>query len=162
MLLNPGEVVVLQTTVEQEHDGRTGFLTLTNRRLVFEAAHSQGLLSGTTTVVAFEVAVSAIRDVQTSRKAIGRPVLQVQSFRGLARFKTVEADRWVMTILHVRATLPPPPPMHPPGMGYGAPVVVNVNQAPPPAPTVFLHCRMCGTLNPAGGGGRCSSCGAAL
>lgn len=165
MLLNHGESILFSAEVEREHDGRGGRLTLTNVRLVLEVEQSRGLLGGKSTVLDYETGLLEIRDVQASRRAIGRPILQVQAMNGLIRLKTTMADTWAQTISRARASVPPPPPPPPHG-GYGSPVVVNVaapSAAPPPPPlAVFLHCRMCGTLSPAGSGGRCRSCGAAL
>ena len=168
MLLNPGEALFFQEQVEREHDGKSGVLLLTSTRLIFEARHSQGMLGPQSTLVAMEVALSAIHDVQFGRGAVGRPVLQIQSSRGLHRFKTHNAPNWTSMIIRARSALPPPPPPPPPSHGYGGypgPVVVQVQaapQGPPPPPSVYFHCRMCGTLNPAGANTRCSSCGAAL
>jgi hypothetical protein len=167
MFLNQGELVVFQGQVERV-DGRSGTLTLTNMRLLFEGQAAQGLVSaalhGPKTVLMLDAPLWQISHARVDRRLIGRPVLVVQGSKGSHEFKTDQADHWYAAIGQARSQVTHPQ-YAPPTTGFGGPpVVVNVHAAqapPPPPPMVFLHCRFCGQLNHPGSG-RCGSCGATL
>ena len=83
MLLNHGERVVFQESVERESDGRHGTLTLTNQRFLFEVVARQGLISsalhGERTLMDMDVPILQLSDAQVQAHLLGRPVLLVRA-----------------------------------------------------------------------------------
>jgi hypothetical protein len=173
MLLQPDEKVVLTETLEASIGGATypGTLYLTDRRLVFEGKVSSGLLSTAIPTTMVDVGLHSISNLMVHAPVVGRPLLQVESWQGRFSFRTRSATQWRDQITTTRSALgsvprpPPPPPPRgfvppPPPPPTNQPVVIHLHQDNA-NPSVYLHCRHCGTLNPSGST-RCTSCGAAL
>ena len=143
MLLNSGESLIVGEYIRSSNVpgvsfGEPGHLHVTNRRLVFDGARG----------IIVNIDLGKITDL---RAAVGPegPALLVFSGRLVCVLVTVNATNLVSAITSARAAaLQPPPPAPGPPSETGKPLV-------------FLHCRHCGTLSPAGVL-RCASCGAAL
>lgn len=164
-LLQPGEAI-LRSERAESGKGRDGSLFLTNRRIIFEGSAADGvvrkMIRGERTVTLLDLQLVQLSNVHGDKPLFGRSVLRIEAAGQNFSFKVGDADAWHAAVMraHQGAALPPPPP------GYGAPVVVNVQTAPPQQTPVqsFLHCTHCGSLMPSVStkGMRCSNCGAAL
>ena len=133
----------------------SGNLYLTDRRIVFEGmVHELGV--GHVPKTMLDLSLSQITNAVAMVGPNRQPLFRVEAGPGFAyTFATPNAQNWVGAILGWRSSLlasGAPSPAKP------VPIVVQVQQ---PQPTVYLHCKQCGTLSPAGSS-RCSSCGAAL
>ncbi len=163
MLLNPGEQVLVSEPVDTDSDGETqsGTLYLTDHRLVFEAAVRKSLFRPKVSRTMMDLNVEHVTNVTSTDPTFGRPVLNVETDRGVMAyaFRTPNAAAWVTSITGARnarlATLRAAE-----GRASG-PTGGTPGPAGTAPPAVYLHCRHCGTLNPAGRA-RCASCGAAL
>ena len=163
MLLNPGEQVLFSEQVDSDSDGdeRSGTLYLTDHRLVFEADVKKSLFRAGVPRTRMDLNVEHVTNATSTSPTFGRPVLNVETDRGVVAyaFRTPNAGAWVGAITRARnariAVL----------RAADGPASGRTEGAPGPAgaapPTVYLHCRHCGTLNPAGRT-RCTSCGATL
>jgi len=155
MLLNPGERVIAAEPVTSSilpgiPFSDPGNLYLTNHRVVFEAV-PPGHLPRTALNVSLEQITNVVWGAGPKRTI----VLRIEYGMGWAcTLTTQNAARFGEAILAARASgiVPPPPPPPPPLIG------MHQESA---KPAVYLHCKHCGTLSPAGAS-RCSSCGAAL
>jgi hypothetical protein len=156
MLLLPGEHLVRSAyaVIEAEHRPEgvrgPGVLYLTNRRLVFEAPASRGLVrdfvQGRDTHLVFDRNLSEVQNVTVRRGRLGRPRLVVDVGNRRPSFDVLDPDAWVAAVAQARRSLPPP--------GDSAAMVVERQ-------VVKVRCRYCGNLaNEVDG--RCPYCGAAL
>ncbi len=160
MILQSGEQMLGREAMDGIWQGvlQPGILHLTNRRLVFEGSVWEAGVGWVPKTIV-DLALIRITNITTSADPKGIPVMRIEAGPGWAySFKSPRVPHWADSIRnwssHAVSQIPPPPPpvAGPPSGG----VVVNV-----PQPQVFLHCRHCGTLNPAATL-RCSSCGASL
>ncbi len=164
MILNPGETAVGSESISWAvgpGGGQTsGVLYLTSHRLVFEgmvAEPGAGLVPKTL----LDLPLSWITNALVYRPDRRSVLLRVENGPHNAyTFGTVNAERWVHSILGWRARLPPASAAAPRPGSTSAGVTVQVQQLPS-QPLVLLHCRHCGTLNDAGSRA-CKSCGASL
>jgi hypothetical protein len=154
VLLEAGERVLAQVSVNRASDDRAGLLTVTNHRIVLEVSQAQGLVSSLLSKAKLITVVnarwSAVTNAQASARLLGRPILHVSTHGGSLSVKTDQAA-------------PPAPTYH-----GGAPVVVNVQAAPmyappppppPPAERVMMFtCSYCGRPSEASAL-RCPGCG---
>ena len=160
MIVQPGEQGIASEQVEAVFGPnlRRGSLHLTSLRLVFEGLFwepplgwvPRTLLDLPLAQVTNAVAIPGKRDRHTLRVEAGRGYVYT--------FVTPRAPDWVGAIVSAKQRAPraaATTATHP-----SAPVVVNVQQSPS-QPSVFLHCRHCGSLAPAGSI-HCTSCGATL
>jgi hypothetical protein len=156
MLLLPGEHLVRSAyaVIEAEHRPEgvrgPGVLYLTNRRLVFEAPASRGLVrdfvQGRDTHLVFDRNLSEVQNVTVRRGRLGRPRLVVDAGNRRPSFDVLDPDAWVAAVAQARRSLPPP---------GDSPAMVVERQV------VKVRCRYCGNLaNEVEG--RCPYCGAAL
>lgn len=125
----------------------SGILYLTNFRLVFEVI-ARDLTVGYIPKTVLDLTLSQITNAVAVRRADGQAVLSVEAgVQGAHTFATPNAENWVTAIVSSRNTL----------------IASKENQrgTVPFQPTVYLHCKHCGSLNPAGTT-RCTSCGATL
>jgi len=133
----------------------SGNLYLTDRRIVFEGM-TREVGIGYMPKTMLDLSLAQITNVIATLGPNRQPLLRVEAGPGFAyTFATPNAQNWVAAILGWRSSLLSAGTSSQPTT---TPVVVQVQQ---PQPTVYLHCKQCGTLSPAGSS-RCSSCGAAL
>jgi hypothetical protein len=181
VLLNPGESVVRQANVVRQNPqgNRAGLLTLTNRRLVFEAQIPQGPGGGPVVRTTIDAPLFRLRNATTAKPMLGRARLEVELPQQVGVFEVDDADAWVAAITQARAAAPPPPPgaMGPMGRGPGpmgrgpgpmgrGPGPMGrgpgpMGRGPPAAPAVMLRCRYCGLLNQPTES-KCTGCGAPI
>jgi len=145
VLLNPGERIISTDpvgwfTIPGIPTNSQGYLHLTNLRLVFEA-----MIGGTLV----NLDLRQITDVHAVVGESGEPAVMIHCGSWVCVLGTVNAGRcanWIASARYARLT---PPPTEP------------ASATDSTTPRVYLHCRHCGTLNPAGTS-RCTSCGATL
>jgi hypothetical protein len=159
MLLDPGESVlrsayaVLERPEAGAERGGPGVLYLTNRRLLFEAPASRGLVrdfvQGRENHLAWHERLHEIRNVSVRRGRLARPRLVVEVPAGRPVFDLLDPDAWASAIAEARhASAPPSPP--------GAPISHTIERQ-----VVKVRCRFCGTLaNEVDT--RCPACGAPI
>lgn len=147
MLLDPGESVVKQGPVRRinPQGTREGLLTLTDRRIVFEAHVPRGPQGEPIVRTTIDAPLRRIRNAELVRPGAGAPRFEVELPAQRALFETAEAEAWLALLVKARAAAPAPLP---------------TGGAPAP-PAVVLRCRYCGSLNPPTAS-RCASCGAAI
>ena len=149
VLLNGGETVLKTATVTRHNPqgSRTGVLTLTNHRLIFEAQIPQGPMGAPMVRTTIDAPLFRIRNAEVLRSTFGGARLQVELPMQVGVFETPEADAWLQMISQARSAMPRP-------AGPGA-------AAPAAAPSVVLRCRYCGNLN-APTLTKCTGCGAPI
>jgi len=169
MILHPGEHGIASEPVEGVAGPSVsrGRLYLTNLRLVFEGMVPEQvpgggyeLLGPSTTWVPrtlLDLPLVHITNIVGVPGSNNRHTLRVEAGPYAYSFLTPRAHEWVQTIYLAREKAPAPIS---PGAAMQAPVVVHVQQTPA-QPSVFLHCKHCGSLC-AAGSVHCISCGAAL
>lgn len=125
--------------------GDPGTFHVTNLRLVFEAV-GPGAPPRTLVNLDLRAVTNAVAGVGPKRQSI----LRVETYTGwhftLGMDYSQNCAEWIAFARSAVLNVPPPPPPPPPESGK---------------PHVYLHCKHCGTLNPAGTT-RCASCGATL
>ncbi len=137
-----------------------GTLYLTDRRLVFEGMMPDAAV-GWAPRTLLDLHLTHITNVIAVPGPKGKHLLRVEATGGYVyNFITPTANLWADAVYRGRQLVVAPSSVGPPGHGAGTPVQVHIHQQAT-TPTVYLHCRHCGTLNPAGTQ-RCTSCGAAL
>ncbi len=156
MLLDPGESVlrsayaVLERPEAGAARGGPGVLYLTNRRLLFEAPASRGLmrdlLQGKENHLAWDERLPEIRNVSVRRGRVGRPRLVVEVARGRPVFDVLEPEAWAGAIAEAR---------------YGAAASAAPAMHTVEREIVKVRCRYCGNLAHETSG-RCAACGAPL
>lgn len=165
MLLHPGERKVYAEKVSLA-DGtkRSGTLTLTNLRLVFEEVEVHFLHSSQHRTL-LDVPLDRVRNVHVEKPLIqllSTSVLSVETAKTSHRYASESAETWKGHIVKVRSQYLAGLKTRgaAPGKAGGA-VVVNVNQAAAPVapPKVMFRCRYCQTVFPESEG-KCPSCGA--
>jgi hypothetical protein len=159
MLLHPGEWIHRSAYAVIEPSGGSpvrrgpGVLYLTNRRLVFEAPVSRGvvrdLVGGRDTRLVIDTALSDLRNLSIRRGRIGGPRLVVDILHHQPAFDVLDPEAWVASIAQARRELPAP------AMPGTPPAHVIERQI------VKIRCRYCGALGNEGDAG-CSRCGAPL
>jgi len=164
VLLLPGEQTisrVLATEVDRT-GSHPGYLTLTNLRLTFE-----GQVHGRMTTL-LDIRLGYVYNVHIDRSLLGKSLLRVEALGISHEYRGVDAAQWATMIATAKSAAPvlPVPPPRPATSPTAAPsnsgqIVVNVQAPASPGPTVFLHCRHCGSLMPAGHV-HCTNCGATL
>ncbi len=161
MILQGGERGIASEQVEAAVGDQlqSGYLYLTNARLVFEGLFLEPTV-GWAPRTLLDLQLGQISNVVAMPGRRDRHTLRVEAGRGFVyTFVTPNAMNWVQSIVQAkRSASAAPAPAAPPSPG--APVVVNIQQSST-APAVFLHCRHCGTLAPAGAV-HCTGCGAPL
>jgi hypothetical protein len=161
MILQPGERAIASERVETVvgATGQAGHLYLTNVRIVFEGFfHESGV--GWVPRTLLDLHLAHVSNVVAVPGRRNRNVLRVEAGRGYVyTFVTANAANWVGSILQAKQGAPQLPASPGPSTAP-VPVVVNVQQTPS-QPTVYLHCRHCGSLA-AAGSVHCTSCGATL
>lgn len=161
MILQEGERGITYESVEILY-GQTwvpGNLQLTNCRLVFEGQFFEaGVGTAPRTLLDLQLGFITNAVALPGRHGVG--TLRIEAGRGyIYTFRTSNAAGWVDAIVKAKSEGPRiPPPVSP--SASKEQIIVNVQQAPAP-PTVFLHCRHCGSLV-AAGSVHCTSCGASL
>lgn len=161
MILQAGEQGIASEQLEVVLGDRTqsGYLYLTSSRLIFEGLfleHPVGWLPRTL----LDLHLGQITNALAMSGRRDRHTLRVEAGRGYVyTFVTPNAAGWVNSIIQAKAKVPTVPAASPPMAGH-SPIVVNVQQAPS-QPSVYLHCKHCGSLN-ASGSVHCTSCGATL
>jgi hypothetical protein len=159
MLLDPGESVLRSAyaVLERPEGGATrggpGVLYLTNRRLLFEAPASRGLvrdlLQGRENHLAWHERLPEIRNVAVRRGRIGRARLVVEAANGRPVFDLLDPDAWAGAIAEARHGAMP-------SQGAVPTVVQTVERE-----IVKIRCRYCGRLaNEVNS--RCPACGGPL
>jgi len=160
MLLHQGEQVAFTEAVDKVSGNARlpGILYVTNYRIVFEQDVHGGLLRGRSTRTVLDTTLDHVHNAAVERGLLGRPAVRIETSMGAFTFKTQNAANWVQAIASTKGQMVPHAFAQ---RQTQAPVVVNVQQAAAPAPTVYLHCTHCGSL--AGSGSvHCTSCGARL
>jgi hypothetical protein len=157
MLLHSGEHVLRSAHAVLEPETRPsgvkgpGVLYLTNRRVLFEAPASGGivrdLLKGPETLLVFEGVLAELSDARVRRPRFGRAWLVVATPRTSVAFDVLDPETWVTAIAQAKRALPAVPT-------GGGPTVIERQ-------VVKVRCRYCGNLGNEVDG-RCASCGAAL
>jgi len=160
MLLYAGERAIASDRVEAVVGGQiqAGNLHLTNVRLVFEGMFLEPRV-GWVPRTLLDLHLGHITNAAAFPGKDKRHTLRVEAgVSYVYTFLTPIAPHWAQAIVDAKRSAPPLTPASPaPG---GPPVVVNV-QSTPGTPSVFLHCRHCGSLS-AAGSVHCTSCGATL
>ncbi len=136
---------------------QSGYLYLTSHRIVFEGLFFEPPV-GWVPRTLLDLPLVQVSNVVAVPGRKDRHTLRVEAGRGYVyTFVTPNAHGWVRSILTARGKAPAPSRTPEPS---SAGIVVNVPVGSP-QPSVFLHCRHCGSLAPAGSV-HCSSCGATL
>ncbi len=156
MLLEAGEHLLRSAYAVLEPDHRPsgvpgpGVLYLTNRRLVFEAPASGGvvrdLLRGRESRLVFDGSLQAVRNVSVRRARLGRAWLVVEAGARRPAFDVLDPEGWVADLARAKQSLPPP--------GVIVPTVIERE-------VVKVRCRYCGNLGNEVAG-RCPTCGASF
>lgn len=159
MLLHAGESVlrsaygVVEPGPGDAPPRSAGVLYLTNRRLIFEAPVSRGivrdLIGGADSRLVLDVPLTELRNVSVRRGRIRGPRLVVDLAHLRPAFDLLEPDVWAAAIAQARRELPAAAA---PGT---APATIVERQV------VKIRCRYCGTLG-SEGEARCPYCGASL
>jgi hypothetical protein len=160
MILQAGERTIASEPVESLVGPalQNGYLYLTNVRLVFEGLFWEGQI-GWIPRTLLELYVHQISNAIAAPGKGTRQTLRIEAGRGYVyTFTSLNAAYWVNSIVKAKAAAPAAPAAA--ATGGQVPVIVNVQQ-PPSQPTVFLHCKHCGSLS-AAGSMHCTSCGATL
>jgi hypothetical protein len=174
LILHPGERLIASEQMrwssgpwhsphQMGPQGPTGMLYVTNSRIIFEAVQYEGPGIGYAPRTVMDLGLNQVTNVRAFPGAKGEGLLRVEAGPNyICTFGTQNALNWARAISETRSTLvsTPPPPPPPTGGAPTTPLVVQVQQQPA-QPSVFLHCRHCGSLSPAGSS-RCASCGAGL
>ena len=152
VLLNSGESIVRQGPVVRinPQGEREGVLTLTDRRLLFEAHVPEGPQGQPIVRTTIDAPLRRIKNagIVPGKEAGGRLEIELPQQRAL--FRVPDANGWLQAIVQARANAPAPP-----AGGQGGPA------AAPAAPSVMLRCRYCGLLN-SPTVGKCTGCGAPI
>jgi hypothetical protein len=166
MILERGERIIFHggASLLPGGDPIPGKLYLSNFRILFEAG-----AGGPNPYTALVEPIDRVLNVHAGRTTKflegHREFLTIESVRGRAVFEVGGAQTWAQHIVRARHELPPVPP--PSGVQAPTPAAprghgsILINIPAPVAPQVMLHCRHCGSLNPAGHV-HCTSCGATL
>ena len=178
VLLNAGESVVRQGNVVRlnPQGARPGALTLTNRRLIFEAQLPEGPMGGPMVRTTVDAPLGRIRNAL----APAPDRLQIELPMQVAMFQLSDAPAWLQAITEARSHAPPDAggPMGPGGPGGrggpggpgrfggrggpgGFPGRGGGPGGPGMPPAVVLRCRYCGLLNQPTVT-KCTGCGAPI
>ncbi len=163
-MLHPGEQAVSAEAIAwavgpSGGPALRGSLYLSNHRLVFEALLHEGPMGSVPRTI-LDLNLSQVTNVGAVRAANGQLLLRVEAGPGFVyTFAPVDPQRWASAIWGSRTTLLATQPARPAPVASPS-MVVQVKQESS-TPLVFLHCRHCGSLSPAGTL-RCASCGAGL
>jgi len=161
MMLYPGEQAIASDRVEAivGPQVRLGNLHLTNLRLVFEGFFQEPAVGWVPRTV-LDLHLGYVTNVVAVPGAKERHTLRVEAGLGYVyTFVSPIAHKWMEAILRAKQQAPAAPSSAA-RPGAANPVVVNVQSAPS-QPSVFLHCKHCGSLT-AAGSVHCTSCGATL
>ena len=172
VLLLPGERIVVRSGAAKiSPSGRhAGYLTLTDRRLIFEGQVAKSALDsivgGGSMTTLMDLPLGYVYNVHFDKSILGRQILRVEALGDSHEFRELDANSWKNAIASAKAAAPPAPVPKAAVRASestrpGGPVIVHVQAPVAPQPQVFLHCTHCGKLNTPGIG-RCSSCGATL
>jgi hypothetical protein len=159
MLLHGGESVlrsayaVLEGSSDGAGRGGAGVLYLTNRRLVFEAPVSRGivqdLIGGRDQRLVVDASLADLKNLSVRHGRIRGDRLVVELLHDRPAFDVLAPDEWVAAIAQARRDLPAP------GATGAAATYVIERQV------VKVRCRYCSTLANAGEA-RCPYCGGPL
>jgi len=161
MILQAGEqgIASEQVLAVMGPSPQSGYLYLTNTRLVFEGLFSEPSI-GLVPRTLLDLHLVQVTNVVAVAGKRNRNTLRVEAGRGYVyTFVMPDAHTWANFIIRARSKAPSPVSAAP-ASSVPPPVIVNVQQASS-QPTVFLHCTHCGSLN-AAGSVHCTSCGATL
>jgi hypothetical protein len=161
MILQQGERPIASEFVQAVvgEQVQSGYLYLTNARLVFEGLFFESSV-GWVPRTLLDLHVVQISNVVAIAGRSNRHTLRVEAGRGYVyTFVTPNAPSWASSLVQAKQSAPPMV-AHVAHSAAPVPVVVNIRQEPT-QPTVFLHCKHCGSLA-AAGSVHCTSCGASL